>query len=211
MDLLPLDVLPIVFSYLDAHTCIRCRFVSRRWRRNSSKGCIFIKVDDWLPLYPKEKRRSSNVVGSITLVGSREGIEERERDNARSNRLKRTRGHLPEPSVLVQGQERSSITFLSDILCDHKHESGVLSDAVATKCWQRGMALKLERGGQQNFESLDLEASTFEAAMRASVGRTGPLFDKIEGKPLQLKRMWRGCFSVGYVIYGVYPFAVVDL
>lgn len=180
MEDLPIDVLPIVFSYLDASTCIRVRLVCHKWRLSSGRGCLFLRVGH---LQSSEWRHDLRV-GSIILKGSIH--QDCIIDNAGSNRLKRTRGHLPEPNVFPEGLEVSSLTVLSGIARFDNRFHQVLSDGVATK-W-RGFAAKIEREGQTPFVALDLEASKIEVAHRAMAGHSGPLFDGITGKPRSLKR-----------------------
>jgi len=189
MDSLPVDVLPIVFSYLDAAACMRCRLVCQRWQRISGKGCVLLALKYYA--LPPDGRRP--VLGGVTLMGSGEDWAGAETINFRS--LKRTRGHLPEPRVLFEGQEVTPLTVLSRLARFDNRFSHVLSDAVPTK--ERGFAVKIEReGGQTQLISLDMEASTFEVAWRACAGQRwingvphpGPLFDRIDEKPRKLKK-----------------------
>lgn len=179
MESLPIDVLQLIFSYVDANTCLRCKFVSQRWRSVTGKGCVFLHVKDGT------LDSIMNVIGSVTLVGSRELESDVETvDNVR----KRTRGHLPEPSVLPVGREVSQITILSHIARENKHDSDALSDGESKK-WN-AFAFRLEREEQSRCTSFDIALSTFERACRACSSPTEiyPLGDKIEEKSRQLKK-----------------------
>jgi hypothetical protein len=184
MESLPIDVLPLIFSYVDANTCLRCKFVNRRWRRVAGKGCVFLHV--------KYGTTNMNVIGSVTLVASREAESDIETtDIAR----KRTRGHLPEPSVLPVGERQDSqITIQSHIARENKHGPGVLLDGESKK--HDGFAFRLELNEQTKFTSLDLALSTFQRASRACSGQKringvphpGPLRDVIEETSRKLNK-----------------------
>lgn len=187
MDKLPIDVLPIVFGYLDAKTCIGCRLVCRKWQRMAGKGCAFVRVKNGT-LDPSRQE----VVGRLTLNGS--SGEEQMGSNCQQN--KRTRGHLPEPRVLHSKQQTTSLTFLSSLARFDDRYSRVFPNAVATE--NHVFALKLERGcDESRLASLDLEKSSFEVASRCLdimdwipnvLPRLDVLYDNIQGKPRKLKR-----------------------
>jgi hypothetical protein len=179
MENLPIEILLAIFRYLDASACFKSRLVSRKWRRLAARGCISLTVSNGA--FDRITFEES-VIGSISLIGS---LHECSSDEASKSR-KRTRGHLPEPAVLVRNDALLSVVSRFTRFENRRQHDQVYG--VPTKL--RGFAARTEFDNRSPFVALDLKASKFHAGQRSCTSViSGEILDTIIGRPRPIVRV----------------------
>ena len=143
-ELLPLDALAAIFTYLRPTESICCRGVCRKWNNTAGSGTIQIRVK-------RCSNQQHDIIGSVTLSGrikkneinddTSSSAEQRITSCSAQNVTEfRTRGHLPSPTSQTTQDMNNTIAatfgFVSDRLCDedctHALSTGMIA-SIATK------------------------------------------------------------------------------
>mmetsp|Transcript_1266 Transcript_1266/g.2326 ORF Transcript_1266/g.2326 Transcript_1266/m.2326 type:complete len:426 (-) Transcript_1266:266-1543(-) len=179
MENLPIEILLAICRYLDVSACFKSRLVSRKWRRLAARGCISLTVSN--RAFDRITFEES-VIGSISLIGSLHECSSEEASKPR----KRTRGHLPEPAVLVRNDALLSV--LSRFTRFENRPQHDQVDGVPTKL--RGFAARIECDNRSPFVALDLKTSKFHGGQRLCTNViTGEILDTIIGRPRPIVRV----------------------
>lgn len=105
MESLPVEILLAIFSNLNASECFKSRRVCRKWLRLAARGCMSLTV-----VCGGALRNNRYDIGGISLIGS---LQSEGTSEEASKPRKRTRGHLPEPAVLLEGRPVASLSVQS--------------------------------------------------------------------------------------------------
>jgi len=159
MNNLPLEAFYHIFTYLDVFACIQNKGVCKSWRENASKSCGYMLVSS--TAVKEQAFISEFTIKAQEVCSTGKEVE--------FKILKRTRGHLPEPSVLNGGTKlltystsASSTASTAEIAKPSTPVSTRIMEVKYTPQSQIAIAIRFEQiysTEMKYIASLDLESS----------------------------------------------------